>query len=108
MQKLAKKPLSPAAPRTRAVLELIVNNHPGVMSHICGLFSRRAYNVEGILCMPIGHGSRSRIWLLVEEDERLDQMIAQVAKLVDVLNVRQHGSTHPVFEQLAAHWMDEE
>ncbi|EMK3758521.1 ACT domain-containing protein, partial [Providencia rettgeri] len=34
-------------------LELIVRNHPGVMSHICGLFARRAFNVDGILCMPI-------------------------------------------------------
>ena len=39
--------------RHRTVLELTVNNHPGVMSHVCGLFSRRGYNVEGILCMPV-------------------------------------------------------
>ena len=39
---------------TRAVLELDVNNHAGVMSHVVGLFSRRAYNVEGILVMPVG------------------------------------------------------
>jgi acetolactate synthase-1/3 small subunit len=30
----------------RTVLELDVNNHAGVMSHVVGLFSRRAYNVE--------------------------------------------------------------
>ena len=29
-------------------LELIVRNHPGVMTHICGLFARRAFNVDGI------------------------------------------------------------
>jgi len=108
MQKNIDTSPSPAATPRRAVLELIVNNHPGVMSHVCSLFSRRAYNVEGILCMPIGNGSRSRIWLLVEEDEGLDQMIKQVEKLVDVFRVRQHGSTHPVFEQIAAHWMEEE
>lgn len=33
----------------RAVLEIDVNNHAGVMSHVVGLFSRRAYNVDGIL-----------------------------------------------------------
>lgn len=32
-----------------------------------GMFSRRAYNVEGILCMPVGKGDTSRIWLLVNE-----------------------------------------
>lgn len=34
-------------------LELIVRNHPGVMTHICGLFARRAFNVDGILCLPM-------------------------------------------------------
>ena len=53
----------------RTVLELDVNNHAGVMSHVVGLFSRRAYNVEGILVMPVGSGVTSRIWLLVNEDE---------------------------------------
>lgn len=84
----------------RSVLELTVNNHPGVMSHVCGLFSRRAYNVEGILCMPLGEGARSRIWLLVCEDERLEQMVKQLEKLVDVLAVKRHGAEHRVFEQL--------
>ena len=83
-----------------AVLELDVNNHAGVMSHVVGLFSRRAYNVEGILCMPVGDGSKSRIWLLVKEDERLEQMVRQVEKLEDVLAVRRHGAEHEVFERL--------
>ena len=85
---------------SRAVLELDVNNHAGVMSHVVGLFSRRAYNVEGILCMPVGDGSKSRIWLLVKEDERLEQMVRQVEKLEDVLAVRRHGAEHEVFERL--------
>ena len=42
---------------TRPVLEIDVNNHPGVMSHVVGLFSRRAYNVEGIICVPVGSGA---------------------------------------------------
>lgn len=84
----------------RTVLELDVNNHAGVMSHVCGLFSRRAYNVEGILCMPVGMGSTSRIWLMVNEDGRLDQMVKQLEKLEDVLAVRHHGTEHEVFERL--------
>jgi len=84
----------------RAVLELDVNNHAGVMSHVVGLFSRRAYNVEGIIVMPVGDGTQSRIWLLVNEDARLEQMIKQVEKLEDVLAVRRHGADHRVFERL--------
>jgi len=81
-------------------LELTVNNHPGVMSHICGLFSRRAFNVEGILCMPIGDGRQSSIWLLVRENERLGQMIKQMEKLEDVLSVQRHDADHEVFLHL--------
>ncbi len=84
----------------KTVLEVDVNNHAGVMSHVVGLFSRRAFNVEGILCMPVGDGSTSRIWLAVGEDERLDQMVRQMEKLEDVLAVRRHGTEHAVFERL--------
>jgi acetolactate synthase I/III small subunit len=86
--------------RLRSVLELMVNNHPGVMSHVCGMFSRRAFNVEAILCMPIGDASKSRIWLLVNEDERLENMMKQLHKLEDVLDVRRHGADHQVFRRL--------
>ena len=84
----------------RAVLELMVNNHPGVMSHVCGLFARRAFNVEGILCLPVGTGATSRIWLLVNEDQRLAQMIKQLENLEDVRTVRRHGAEHEVFVSL--------
>ena len=89
---------------TRTVLEIDVNNHAGVMSHVVGMFSRRAYNVEGILCMPVGSGRTSRIWLMVNEDSRLDQMVKQVEKLEDVLAVRRHGAEHEVFERLEAYF----
>lgn len=68
-------------------LRLTVNNHPGVMSHVCGLFARRAFNVEGILVTPQAGGDTSRIWLVVNADDRLGQMIRQVRKLCDVLEV---------------------
>jgi len=68
-------------------LRLTVNNHPGVMTHVCGLFARRAFNVEGILVTPQEGGGTSRIWLVVPRDERLGQMVRQVRKLCDVLEV---------------------
>ena len=83
-----------------SALRLTVNNHPGVMSHVIGLFSRRTYNVEGILCLPVGDGSCSRIWLLVNEDARLSQMMKQAEKLQDVIAVRRHHADHAVFSEL--------
>lgn len=86
----------------RAILEIDVWNHPGVMSHVVGLFSRRACNVEGILCLPVGDGRQSRIWLLVNDEQRLPQMIRQVEKLEDVTGVRRHTPDHAVFSNLEA------
>lgn len=84
------------------VLELTVNNHPGVMSHICGLFSRRAYNLESIACLPIdnGNGDTSRMWLQVNEETKLEQIIKQVNKLEDVLSVVRHDRGHKMFNRL--------
>lgn len=84
----------------RTILEVTVRNHPGVMSHVCGLFARRAYNVEGILCMPVGGGENSRMWLLVNEDRRLDQMVKQLMKLEDVIGVERHGADQATFIRL--------
>jgi acetolactate synthase-1/3 small subunit len=79
---------------------LTVRNHPGVLSHVCGLLARRAFNVEGVLCLPVSDRTQSRIWLLVAEDERLEQLTRQLVKLQDVREVRRHGASHEVFLQL--------
>ena len=82
-------------------IELIVNNHPGVMSHITGLFARRAFNLEGILCGEIGDGSKSRMYLLVKDDDRLEQIIKQIEKLYDVLEITvREDFDHTVFNRL--------
>jgi acetolactate synthase-1/3 small subunit len=71
----------------KIIIVLTVKNHPGVMSHITGLFSRRTFNLEGILCAPIEDGSKSRMYLLVYEDERLSQIESKLSKLYDVISV---------------------
>ena len=91
-------PTTPDARATPdAVLRLHVRNHPGVMSHVCGLFARRAFNVEGIVCLPVGDAARSAILLLVRDDDRLDQMIAQLRKLEDVLDIERTLDGHEAF-----------
>jgi acetolactate synthase I/III small subunit len=71
----------------QTVLRLIVRNHPGVMSHLCGLFARRGFNVEGILCVPLDDGACSAVLLLVADDRRNAQIVAQLGKLEDVIEV---------------------
>ena len=83
------------------ILELTVRNHPGVMTHVCGLFARRAFNVEGFLCLPIQNSNHSRSWLLVTDDQRLGQMISQIEKLEDVEKVARNQSDPSMFNKIA-------
>ena len=71
--------------RDTQVIRLRTRNHPGVMSHVVGLFARRGFNVEGIVCMPTGDGRESTMLLLVRAADRLGQLLRQLAKLEDVL-----------------------
>ena len=80
-----------------ACLRLLVRNHPGVMSHVAGLFARRGFNVDGIVCLPVGDRTRSVILLLVADDSRLEQFIRQLRKLEDVCEVRRAPEAHQAF-----------
>ncbi len=86
-----------------AILKLTVNNHPGVLSHISGLFARRSYNLEGVMVRPIKNGTAygnenlSRMWLLVNEKDKLQQIISQTEKLHDVISVERHTFEDSVF-----------
>lgn len=84
-----------------AIVELVVRNHPGVMTHITGLFARRAFNLEGIVCSRIGDGRESRMYLLVKNDELVEQIIKQLQKLYDVLDVSFHEEyDYTIFNRL--------
>ncbi|MDJ0621820.1 MAG: ACT domain-containing protein [Desulfocapsaceae bacterium] len=82
------------------LIELTVNNHPGAMSHICGLFSRRAYNLEKILCFPMTGGNTSKMWLLVKEKNKLEQVIKQLEKLEDVRALDYRRNSEAFFGKL--------
>lgn len=58
------------------------------MSHVTGLFARRGFNLDAILCVPLGDGQASCIHLLVPGEPRIEQVERQLARLYDVLEVR--------------------
>ncbi len=78
-------------------LELIVRNHSGVMAHITGLFSRRNFNLEGILCAPLRDEEKSCVYLFVRETGRMEQTIKQLLKLYDVVSVRMRMDRNQYF-----------
>lgn len=82
------------------IFDLRVRNHPGTMSHITGLFARRAFNLEAIRCAPVGDGSESRMFLLVADTPRLEQIERQLERLHDVLSVRLRADVTEAFFQI--------
>jgi len=84
-----------SARSSSTVIELLVRNHPGTMSHITGLFARRAFNLEAIICVPVGDGVRSNVLLLVASSPRLEQLEQQLLKLYDVLELRHRTDIDP-------------
>lgn len=70
------------------ILALLVVDRPTVLSHVSGLISRRAYNIVSIAAGPTEQRGVTRITLVVDcEDDQVDQVINQLAKLVDVIKV---------------------
>ena len=86
----------------RRVFQLLVENTSGVLSRISGLFSRRGYNIESITAGVTADPKISRITIVANgDDEILNQIEKQVAKLVDVCDVKQLKPDQSVYRELA-------
>lgn len=69
-------------------LSVLVENKPGVLARISGLFSRRAFNIHSLAVGPTEHPEISRITVVVDVDEHpLEQVTKQLNKLVHVLKI---------------------
>ena len=72
----------------RQVLSLLVENNPGVTSHISGLFSRRGYNIDSFSSGVTADPRYTRITIVASGDEQiLEQIEKQLAKLIDVKEI---------------------
>jgi acetolactate synthase I/III small subunit len=69
-------------------LSVLVENKPGVLARIAGLFSRRGFNIDSLAVGPTEHPEISRMTVVVDlEDSPLEQVTKQLNKLVEVLKV---------------------
>ncbi|MDC7246519.1 MAG: acetolactate synthase small subunit [Sphaerochaetaceae bacterium] len=72
----------------RYTLGILVNNHPGVLSRVVGLFSRRGYNIDSLSVGETETHTISRITIVVTGDRQIvEQIEKQVEKLHDVIKV---------------------
>ena len=84
------------------VFQLLVDNTSGVLSRISGLFSRRGYNIESITAGVTADPRFTRITIVTSgDDEILDQIEKQVAKLIDVRDIKELKPDNSVYRELA-------
>ncbi|MFC0282874.1 acetolactate synthase small subunit [Camelimonas abortus] len=93
---------APAARRdSRHTLAVIVDNEPGVLARIAGLFSGRGYNIESLTVSETEHERHlSRITIVTSgDDAEITQIMAQLDRLVPVHRVDDLTASGPVVER---------
>jgi acetolactate synthase-1/3 small subunit len=69
-------------------LSVLVENKPGVLARVAGLFSRRGFNIEALAVGPTEHADISRMTIVVAvEDQPLEQVTKQLNKLINVIKI---------------------
>ena len=72
----------------RRIICVLLENQPGALSRVVGLFSQRGYNIETLTVAPTEDKTLSRLTIAVNADEAvLEQIEKQLHKLIDVLKV---------------------
>jgi acetolactate synthase-1/3 small subunit len=75
---------------TSHTISLLVENKPGVLHRIAGLFSRRGYNIASLTVGPTERPEYSRMTIVVRlSTKTVEQVVRQVQKLVPVVEVRE-------------------
>jgi acetolactate synthase-1/3 small subunit len=72
----------------RRIISLLMENAPGALSRVVGLFSQRGYNIESLTVAPTDDNSLSRLTLTtISDDQTIEQITKQLNKLVDVVKL---------------------
>jgi acetolactate synthase-1/3 small subunit len=73
---------------TRHTLSVLVENKPGVLARIAGLFSRRGFNIDSLAVGPTENPEVSRMTIVISVDRLpLEQVTKQLNKLINVLKI---------------------
>ncbi|QUQ71393.1 acetolactate synthase small subunit [Kutzneria sp. CA-103260] len=86
---------------TKHTLSVLVENKPGVLARVAGLFSRRGFNIESLAVGPTEHPDISRMTIVVGVDELpLEQVTKQLNKLINVIKIVELEPTTAVQREL--------
>lgn len=78
-----------------------VENKPGVLARVAGLFARRGFNIESLAVAPTDDDRFSRITIVVDvESAPLEQVVKQLDKLINVVEIRELDPASSVEREL--------
>jgi acetolactate synthase-1/3 small subunit len=79
---------------SKHTLAVLVENSPGVLARVAGLFSRRAYNIESLAVGPTENPEISRMTIVIDvQKHALEQVIRQLDKLINVIHIAELSPT---------------
>jgi len=83
-------------------LSVLVENHPGVLSRVAGLFSRRGFNIDSLAVGVTEDPAISRMTIVVNGDDYIvEQVTKQLNKLIDVIKIKKLNPKEAVERELA-------
>ena len=83
------------------ILSVLVQNRPGVLARVAGLFARRGFNIYSLAVAPAEDEGFSRITIVVDlEDTPLEQVTKQLFKLIEVVKISELDPRHCVEREL--------
>jgi len=85
----------------KRTVALLMENQPGALSRVVGLFSQRGYNIESLIVAATEDSSLSRLTMTTTGDQKvIEQITKQLNKLIDVVKVLDLGESDYVEREL--------
>jgi acetolactate synthase-1/3 small subunit len=93
--------ITPSTEVTHHILSVLVQNRPGVLARVAGLFARRGYNIFSLAVAPAEEEGMSRITIAVDvESTPLEQIVKQLFKLIEVIKISELDPRRSVEREL--------
>jgi acetolactate synthase-1/3 small subunit len=88
-------------PKSLSTISVLVEDKPGVLTRVAGLFAARGFNIDSLAVGPTSDDGLSRMTIVVHVDRKpLEQITKQLNKLVNVIKILEHDPGEAVEREL--------
>ncbi|MDD5134394.1 MAG: acetolactate synthase small subunit [Phycisphaerae bacterium] len=83
------------------IISALVQNRPGVLAHVAGMFAARAFNIDSLAVGRTDNPALSRMTIVVLGDDKVvEQVRKQLAKIIDVVKIQDFSGTEVIARDL--------